>query len=430
METTDITALVFDHGLFVELARRLARDYKRVLYHTPWERGFPLVNECVIGRGFDDIERCDDFWPLLDEIDLFIFPDIQHSGLQLYLESIGKRVWGSRDGDSLELNRSQFLKTLGDLGLPQPGYKNIMGLDDLRAYLKDNEDKYVKLSRYRGSMETWHSKDYKSSESMLDILAVRFGAVKNAVPFVVVDAIDTPLEVGYDGYCIDGQFPSLALQGYEAKDRAFICTVQKYEDLPKEVTVVNDAFAPLLQQYRYRNFFSTEIRVKDEQSYFIDPCCRCPSPSTESQLELYDNLGEIILAGSEGELVDQVVTAKFSVEAVMCIQSDKQTWITVEVPEEVRKWTKIFNSCQIEGRIACPPDSNHEEEVGWMLGLGNTIEEAIDHLKENVELLGDCRVKVDDAVLVDLLKEIHTAEEQDIEFSKQETPSPESVIKE
>jgi len=49
-------------------------------------KGFPLLNDCIIGDGFENVERCNDFWKIKSEIDLFVFSDIQHSGLQLELD--------------------------------------------------------------------------------------------------------------------------------------------------------------------------------------------------------------------------------------------------------------------------------------------------------------------------------------------------------
>lgn len=430
MNVSDVTALVLDHGLFIPVAQRLARDFNKVYYWTHCEHGFTTVNDCVIGRGFDDIERVDDFWDVLDKVDVVVFPDVQMSGLQLHLEEMGIPVWGSRKGDSLELERVKFLNTLKEVGLPQPGFTTVMGLDKLKEFLKTHDDKYVKVSRYRGSLETFHHVTYDLSEPMLDLLAVRFGAVKNVVPFVICDPIDTEIEAGMDSYCIDGKFPSMVVQGYESKDKGYIATLQQYSSLPDEISVVNEKLAPLLGQYRYRNFFSTEIRVKDGDSYLIDPCCRAGKPSSESQLELYQNVGEIVWAGSQGELVDPIPAAKFSVEAVMCLKADKQVWGTIEVPKEIRQWVKLSNCCYINDTFAFPPEPDQEDDIGWIMGIGNTIQEAIDHLKENVELMGDCRVHVNVESLVDLLKEIEVAEENDIPFTNQEIPSPESVIKE
>src|SRR5258708_15118766 len=116
-EVSSKTVLCVDHGLFLPLAIKLAESFQRVLYYSPWEKGFPILNDCVIGDGFENVERVDDIWEHLKDVDLFLFPDLQHSGLQLHLESLGKRVWGSREGDDLELSRSFLKHPQAQLGL-------------------------------------------------------------------------------------------------------------------------------------------------------------------------------------------------------------------------------------------------------------------------------------------------------------------------
>ena len=53
------SALVFDHGLGLSIALRLAKDFDKVYYHTPWANGFPRLNSCIIGDGFESIIRTD-----------------------------------------------------------------------------------------------------------------------------------------------------------------------------------------------------------------------------------------------------------------------------------------------------------------------------------------------------------------------------------
>jgi hypothetical protein len=263
---------------------------------------------------------------------------------------------------------------------------------------------------------------------LLDQLAVKLGPAKEVVPFIVCEPVESELEVGYDGYCVDGRFPSIGMQGYEIKDKGFIASVQQYVDLPKEVTVVNEAFAPFLKDFRYRNFWSTEIRVNKGEPYFIDPCCRCPSPGTEIQLELYDNWGEIIWEGSQGNLVDPNPVAKFAVEAIICHNEDRKGWRSIEVPDEIRQWVKLYNVCKIEGNYHIPPSEPHVPEIGAVVGIGDTIQEAIDHLHEVAEELKDQPVAIRTESLYDALKEVQEAEKKGLEFTEQEVPKPETAL--
>ena len=425
----DVSALVYDHGLFTELAIRLARDFKRVLYYTPWEKSFPTISDSIIGDGFRSIERVDEIWSILPDVDLAVFPDIMNSGLQLHLESMGIPVWGSRKGDKLELQRAKFLKTVDEAGLPVGKWRHVVGISNLRDILNGEEDVYVKISKYRGVSETWHHQNMKLSEPILDHLAVKLGSAKEIIPFVVCDAIPADLEVGFDGFCIDGQFPKIALQGWERKDLSYIASVQNYEDLPKQVVQVNEAMAPLLKDFRYRNFWSTEIRITDDGTpYFIDPTCRCPSPATEAQLELYDNLGEIIWEGAHGNLVDPNPVAKFAVEAMIYHNEDADGWRSMEIPDEVRQWVKLYRVCKINGAYHIPPGENKMDEIGAVVGIGDTIKEAIDHLHETVEELKDQPVAIRTEALYDALTEIQEAEKKGIEFTEQEVPKPETAL--
>lgn len=425
---SDKVVLVYDHGLFAELALRLSREFRKVYFTCPWERSFPVVNEAVIGNGFEKIHWVDEIWDVLDEVDLFVFPDVMHSALQLHLESLGKRVWGSRRADQLETRRAYLKKVQKELGMHHPEYESVMGIDKLREKLRGVEDKYIKISKFRGMMETFHHVNYALSDPLLDQLAVKFGPIKNDFPFLVEDPVHTDIEVGYDGYCIDGEFPKFAIQGYEIKDRCLIASVQNYADMPREITVVNEALSPKLREFRYRNFWSTEIRVKDGNSYLIDPCCRCPSPCTEIQMELWQNLGEILWEGAAGIVINQQPAAQFAVEAIIDHHGDETGWRTLKVPEEVRQWVKIYSVCQVDDTLVIPPFPHSCDAVGAVVGIGDTIEEAIDHLKAHVEALKDQPVSVKTDALVEALEEVHKAEKKGLEFSDQPVPEPESVL--
>lgn len=422
-DVSQVTACVIDNNLFFPLAQRLAKDYKRVLYTTTRKHGFSTLNDCVVGDGFDDVERVDDFWTMLKEIDLFVFPDIEQSGLQLHLEEMGHAVWGSRTGDSLEIQRQKFLNTLEKLGLRVPSFTTVKGITNLKNHLKNEENKYVKISKYRGSMETWHWRNWKLDEGFLDVLAVRFGPAGELIPFLVFDNIDTDLEIGGDTYCVDGMYPAFMVNGLEWKDKGYLGAVTEAKEMPEQIQAVLSAFSPVLEGHRYRNFWSMELRVDGEDSYFIDPCCRFPCPAYGSQLALYGNLPEIIWSGANGELVQPELTAKFSAECVLTAKSEKHQWGVIEVPKKLQDHVLCGGCCQIDGRLCFPPDETHGDEIGWLVATGDTILEAIETMKGYTELLPD-GVHANTESLFELLKEAHSAEEQGVQISDQKIPPP------
>lgn len=427
--TSEVTACVIDHGIFLPVARRLAREYAKVYYWTPHEKAFPTVRD-VIGDGFEDIERIDSPWSVVNETELFVFPDIGFAPMQEALIAQGKAVWGAGDGDKLEIYRGQFLHALGTTNLPLPNYTAIRGLTALKEHLRDLTDKWVKISRYRGDWETMHWRDWEHDETTLDAAAVRFGPWKEHITFYVFDPIDTELEDGYDGYCIDGQWPSLCIHGMESKDRAYLGTFQKMSELPQEIRVVNDAFGPILKEYGYRGFFSSEVRITPKgESYFIDPTCRAGSPPSQVMCEMIANLGEIVWHGANGELVDPVPAAKFGTQALLTVKGDRRNnWAVIDLPKDLEQWVKCGFASEVDGRLVIPPDpDNTGSDVGWVVAVGDTISEALNNLKSNVSKLPD-GVCCDYSALADLLKEAQEAEIQGISMTDQPIPEPSTVL--
>ena len=388
-----------------------------MLYWSEWMESFPTINRRVIGDGYDGIERISDLWESKGEIDLFVFPDILRGGLQLELENQGKMVWGSRNGDRMETNRGAFMETLGEIGLTVPTFQSIHGLSELRAHLKNREDVYLKMSKYRGSFETCHWRSWRDDEGMLDNLAVKFGPLQDLMTFYVFDALQTDLELGADTYCIDGKFPSVMLNGLEAKDKGYLGVVTKYQDMPEQLRQVLEAFGPVLGKNNYRNAFSAEVRVVEGTGYFIDPCCRFPVPGSGAEMELIGNLAEVITAGAAGELVEPEMTADFAVECVLTSKCEKHTWRVVDFPESVKSFVKCPDSCEVDGRICFPPNDQHGEEIGWIFATGDTIKEAVNTMKERVKLLPD-GVHACTESLFDLLKEALEAESEGIEIAE------------
>ena len=413
------------------MARRLGRDFKKVYYYTPTERDCPLIREACIGIGFPEIERIRSIARAKQSCNLFCFPDIGFEDEQDELEDQGFPVWGCRNAGLLESNRGKFLEVLKTTDLPIPTYEEILGLTNLRLFLEDKEDKYIKIDRFRGDWETLHWTNWREMEGTLDSYAVRFGPLKDSITFYVFDPIDTDIEDGVDSYCIDGEWPKTVLKGMEMKDKAYLGTIQEFESVPKEVRIVNETFGPILKEYGYRGFFSTEVRItKDGRSFFIDPTCRCGSPPSQVQAELFANYGEIILKGAQGEVVEPEPTAQFGVQAALTIEGDRSDWNVVEFPETLDRWVKCGFCFLEDGRTCFPPITEYNtSELGYLCATGDTIHDAIEHLREHKDLLPD-GVKCEFNSLADLLKEVHAAEDQGLEFTRQEVPEPAEILKE
>ncbi len=403
----DKTALVFDNGNFVSFAQRLSREFGHVLFYSPWNfNAFPDSNAFLTGEGFDDIERVDSFFDYLETADIIIFLDTYQGDLQEHLVKLGYRVWGSRKGEQLELDRLGTINLMKKLGLLTPEVDKVVGLPKLREYLKQNEDIYVKVSKFRGDMETWCAKNYKLSEPMLDELEHRLGAKKLIAEFLCFKGIDAEVETGLDIYTIDGEYPKIVPLGAELKDLGFAATYQEYDKLPKVLTGFFDKMKPTFKFYNYRGDFSSESRVtKDGKSYMIDATARKPSPPSELSQEMILNWGEIMWHGAGGVLIEPVYAGKYGIEIIIKSSWAEKNWQAISYPDDIEQWVKLKNCCMIKGQRYVIPQKYELNEIGAVVAIGKSMDEAIEKVKEYISKIEGYGLSIQTESVIDRLSE-------------------------
>jgi hypothetical protein len=422
-DTTDITACVVDRGTFWPVAERLARGFKKVYYHKPNGEDSETFAQAIRGDGHPSVEYLSDFWPYKKEIDLFVFPDCVDGGLQIELESQGFPVWGSKGAGGIERMRGQWMKVCQEFGFPMPKTHIVNGLSALEVFLMDNKGPFfVKISRYRGDMETWKSGDPVSTSNYLDLLRIKFGPFKENIRFYVQEPVDTEIEAGADSYFCAGQWPSKIVLGYEN-----FSTWREKAKMPEEIWKPSEKITSLLAEADYCNFVSSEVRVADGKSYFLDPCLRFPSPASEEQIELYANLPDIIWRGANREFVEPQMSAKFCGGAIISFTGQRDAWKSIKVPEEVKDKVKLYSCGYLDGYCHLPP-KQEPECIGWAISAANTPSAVLDGLNEIQEALADAPVELHITHLADLFSEIASAEDEGIAFTDQEMPEPAAVI--
>ena len=423
--------LIIDHGLFTAFAKRLARDFE-VFYFVPYaDRCFPTPEAAIVGFGMEGVERVEDMWRIVPEADIIMFPDVGFYQLATYLRDMGYNVWAAGQGEKLEVQRWRAKETMRELGLPVGRCALINGMDRLRSYLAENPDVYVKISGFRGLAETFCSPSLELAEPRLAELQDALGGLAQTFQFVVEHKIDSVVEAGYDGFCIDGKFPSTCLTGVEIKDRGYVGAVRKYRDLSEPVRVVNEKLAPFMQEAQYRQFFSTEIRVTDTGvPYLIDLTTRGPLPPSELYHEMIGNLGEIIEAGAQGIVVEPEWTTKYGALAIIKSDIAAERWSPVEVDKNAEQFVKWRNYANIEGQGYIVPTSKgvRMTECGAVIGLGDTLEEAIKNCQKNAEGVHGYDVNVHAEALPEALNEIAKAEKHGIIFTDDKLPTPEDFL--
>lgn len=394
-DLSEKTVMVVDNGLFVEIAKTLSKSFKRVLYFCPWVSGFPKSTQYVIGEGIEGIERVHYLFDHFDEVDLFCFPDIYFSDIQLHLESLGKLVFGGRKGDQTELMRYAMKEHMKQLGLYVHPYKVVNGIDDLRKHLQKHDNQYVKIDCTRGDFESFHAKNYEEIEPVLDEVEAKLGAVKYIKEFIVEDAYDNAAEIGIDCYCIDGQYPSKTLVAVEIKDLGAVGKFIPWDTISPKIRDYNEKIAPTLADYGYRGFISSEVRIsKDKKPYMLDSCARAASPPSELYQLMYTNLADIIWYGSKGILIDPVVEHKYGAEAMIHSAWADKNWQAISFPEKYRDNIKLRNACVINGKYYCAPQSVGLAEIGAVVAVGDTLKEAIEECKKIAETISGHYIEV------------------------------------
>jgi hypothetical protein len=367
------TVLVYDNGLHVELARHLGKSFDRVLYYSPWKMAFPRSASVLVGSGIEGVERVNDFWDVMKEVDLFVFPDLYEGDLQEYLREEGKDVWGSGRSQIYELDRWKMRELQKELGMPTPKTRLIKGLEKLITLVEKEEDLYIKINTFRGDMETFHHVKYELSKPWLDELAFFLGPRQYTIEFIVENGVEG-VETGWDGYLINGKLPPVCSYGYEIKDAGFVGRVTTQEDIPPGLVEVTEILAPHLSSLR--GFFSTECRVTEEGEYYmIDPCIRAPSPPSEAYQVVYENLPEVIESGAAGQIEELKGRKEYFALIVLESPWVENNWLAVEVPKEHRDAVKLRNLAVVEGVTYCAPLKF--TAFGLAVGLGDSMEAAV-----------------------------------------------------
>lgn len=424
-EVKDSIFCVVDHGLFPHIAQCLADQSKHVYYTGPCEEVMEKIKDATIGDGFENITRVKSLWDVKNQCDCFVFPDIGFGGEQKELLSQGLPVWGHHGADELEVMKGLFLDTLKDMGMEVPPHNRIKGFSELKAFLHDNPDKYIKISRYRGDWETLHYRNESMDGLELEARGIRLGPLREHITFYVFDPIDAKIEDGIDTWRMNKQWPKRVLHAIERKDKSLIGGIQDMADIHEDVRAMNELFAPALDAYGYAGPFSTEVRIADVP-YLNDPTIRFGSPPSQLQTVLITNLPEVILAGAHGECLEPECDDELGAQVLVTSDRDKEEWLNFPMPKELRPFVKSSFACEIDGDVQILPNPL-ENWAGWLVATGKTIEEVVEAMKQRKELLPD-GFDCDLTPLHDLLRELEEAKEQGIQVTEQTIPSPAIVL--
>lgn len=389
----DKTILCIDNGLFMEFCLKLADSFKKVYYYVEWKDAYPGMAKAVIGTEwlngkrldtFDGkpFERIDNLYDYLDKVDMVFFPDIYDGDLAQFLLEKGMPIAGSMKGEELELERWDTKQYFKKIGMDVQPIQRVIGIDNLHKALEKTENKWVKISKFRKQFETFHHIRYDLSRPLLDKIQMDMGPMGKIAEFIIEDNIEADVEEGIDAYTVDGKFPNYVFAGCEIKDLSFAGKFYRYTDLSEGIKEVNKQVAPLLKNYGYRGFFSSEVRTtKDGKHYFIDPCCRLGSPPNELYQEMYTNLADIVWNLGQGNVIDPIPAAKYGMEVLIHSDWALNGHQAIHFPPELRKYVKLRNILKVDNQYYTL-NLHNLPEAGAIVTTGSSLEECKKKLEE------------------------------------------------
>ena len=375
---------VKDYGLYVQQASSLADKGKnQVVYFSDFYDISQEYHRYAPGVNFDYLKKTKYFFDYVKDSDCLVNFDCSGNDEFIHFKEIypEKSVFSAGLGERIENRRLEFRKLLTDCKVLQNKWELVVGIDNLRKYLKDHPDSYVKSDIFRGDSESFPARRLKVVEGELDRLAVVYTPHKNDQEFIVEEKIDSIVETGFDGF-YDPTNGFQGFYGYEV-DKGFVIMNTK-DPLPKAIKETLEAIEPKLREMDYRGAISTEERIVDgKKHYFIDITCRLADCGSMiySEPSLFKNFPEVVY--KVGKKEKYKIDMGYKYVSALPLNSSEATdnFLYIDVDKKHLDKVKMHVPCKDKDGDywSCPN----------MLGLcvvlvagGNTIEEVKNKIKK------------------------------------------------
>ena len=413
----EMTICIVDNcgGAYLSIAKHMSKYFSKSFYHSVNQNPFPRLSLDQVGTGYDDIIVISEFWSSLDQFDIIMFPDIYFNDWGSQLRKMGKLVWGGCESEVIETDRKVFKDELDNAKLPNGKATYITGITNLRKHLQNVEDKWIKISYFRGEIETYHHIDFEHSKQWLNEISYTMGPLGELLTFIVNDPIDSIIELGCDTWCINGVQPVNKIWGCEVKDCGYIGKVSSENELPEPISYVNTMFQPILQKYKHTGFYSTEIRyTKEGIPYYTDPCMRAGSPPSNTYMALIDNWADIVIAGCKGEIVEPTFIGEYGVEIILKSNYCNEGYLSISYPEEFSDNIRLKGSFKVEGAEYIIPFTHcgfDMTEFGSVVVVGSNLEDCISQALEISSKVDGYKVEYNAAALPEAIESINKLQE-------------------
>src|ERR1035437_3107912 len=93
---------------------------------------------------------------------------------------------------------------------------------------------------------------------------------------------------------------------------------------------------------------------------------------------MISNLGAIIEAGARGELIEPDFEFEFGIQTAIFHDHEEDLWKQFRLPEDIRRWVKLMEFCEVHGRYQIIPRRPFGQKIGWLVGVDGARGELIE----------------------------------------------------
>jgi hypothetical protein len=194
----------------------------------------------------------------------------------------------------------------------------------------------------------------------------------------------------------------------------------RYMDLPKQLRVVTDSFSQVFRDYGYRGWHSNEVIISgDMKGYLIDLTQRNASPPTDLALEMITNYPEVVWQVARGFVPVIKYVYPWGVQLVIKSDTARSEASPLIIPDEFKRFVKIKNlTIDDDGTYFYTPMGVEMTEIGSVIGMGNSMKEALAMAKTVANSIKGFDIKVNADCIDDAMKQIDRLEVNGISYLK------------
>ena len=254
----------------------------------------------------------------------------------------------------------------------------VKGIDAVVDVIRRSDKKrYVKVSRFRGGVETFGTDDPEEARIML--MQGGFSIVGNDVWFVVEESLESMVEVGVDALFNGKEFLGVVFDTVEMKGAGNFTQVIDIEE-----SIWSDVlrkFEPWLRRNGYHGFFCLEGFYDGSNIYVTDVTPRYPYICSHAYPRIIENYADVIVGVARGEDVEPKVNVEYSAQ-IGVYTDDPDRWRIIRYSGDDREWIAYRRVIKKGDYIWFVPG---DYVVAVAISAGNNIDRVVEEAIERSE---------------------------------------------